>query len=116
MIHQNEIREKLREIKSGVKDLWKKINSNSEKRNSVKSDGTEETSMYEFTPDDQVATSPRTKAPLTDGSNDAQNVVWDNEDASMQDKSYSFDEVTTGSNYDSDDENDVLSDQESRYK
>lgn len=115
MIHQNEIREKLRELKSGVKHLWTKLNNKSEITGRAKPNDLDNTSMYEFTPDDQVATSPRTKAPLTDKSNKAQNSVWDNEDASMQDKSYSFDEDVTGVN-EVIGENDVdVDEQEDRY-
>lgn len=112
MIDQNEIREK-------VKGFWRRIRPKFDKNNSEvitsRADNPEDSSMYEFTPDDKVATSPRTKAPLTDQSLDAQNVVWDNEDASMQDKSYSFDEESTGTNYDIDDD-DIANEQENRYK
>lgn len=98
MIHQTEIRDKLRGLKSGVKGLLKKISHKNEKSDSVaEASKLDHTIMYEFTPDDKVATSPRTKAPLSQG-NKAQKDVWDNEDASMQDKSYSFDEDSTGSN------------------
>lgn len=59
---------------------------------------------------------------LSDGSGvNAQNMVWDNENASMQDKSYAFDEDTTDADYDLEDDfefeddNDSGSGQESRY-
>lgn len=59
---------------------------------------------------------------LSDGSGvNAQNIVWDNENASMQDKSYAFDEETTDADYDVEDDlefeddNDSGSGQESRY-
>ena len=111
---QNEIREKFRDLKSGVKQLWTKINHKTEVSGQASPRDLEDTSIYEFTPDDQVATSPRTKAPLTDKSNDAQNLVWDNEDASMQDKSYSFDEDVTGVNEVVGEKGD-LDEQEDRY-
>ena len=69
--------------------------------------------------DENVGTAPRTKAPLKSASEKAQNLVWDNEDASMQDKSYSFDEQVTDANYeeedsldfyDSDDEREIQKD------
>lgn len=101
MIHQNEIREK-------VRSFWKKFKPKFDRTNSEvitsRADNPDDSSMYEFNPEDKVATSPRTKAPLTNQSLDAQNVVWDNEDASMQDKSYSFDEESTGTKYDIDDD------------
>jgi len=69
--------------------------------------------------EEHVGTAPRSKAPLQNMSQSAQNLVWDNEDASMQDKSYSFDEQVTDANYeeedslnfyDSDDEREIQKD------
>ncbi len=109
MLNQHVIREKLLK-------LWGKFSHKTEKSNSVKTEVSENLGMYEFVPDDQVSTSPRSKVPLSDGTSDAQELVWDNEDASMQDKSYSFDEVTTEVDYDIDHEDDMGSGQESRYR
>jgi hypothetical protein len=53
--------------------------------------------------DETVGTAPRTKTPLENISLKAQNLVWENEDASMQDKSYTFDEEVTDADYDEED-------------
>lgn len=122
------------EIKGGVKHLWDKIAHKSDQSVYDQADGIVDTGtvkdkgdyssrpeIHEFTPDEKVSTAPRSKSILSDGSTDAQNLVWDNEDASMQDKSYSFDEETTDADYEFeddfefDDENDSGSGQESRY-
>jgi len=106
----------LQEIKTGVKNFWSKWHNHSDQ------DSSEKNEMYEFTPDEQVATSPRTKRPLSDGSSSAQKDVWDNEDASMQDKSYSFDEETTDADYEFEDDfqfgevNEERTEEENRYK
>jgi hypothetical protein len=114
MLNQHVIREKLL-------GLWGKFRHKTEKSNSDESDVLDDSGMYEFVPDDQVSTSPRSKAPLSDGTSDAQDLVWDNEDASMQDKSYSFDEVTTDADYDTEDSLDFADEDksegsESRYR
>ncbi len=114
MLNQHVIREKLL-------GLWGKFRHKTEKSNSDASDVLDDSGMYEFAPDDQVSTSPRSKAPLSDGTSDAQDLVWDNEDASMQDKSYSFDEVTTDADYDTEDSLDFADEDkpegsESRYR
>ncbi len=104
------------EIKSGVKNFWSKLKHHSDQ------DLANENEIYEFSPSEQVGTSPRIKRPLSDGSNSAQKVVWDNEDASMQDKSYSFDEETTDADYEFEDDfqfeeiNEERNKEESRYK
>lgn len=104
------------EIKSGIKSFWSKWKHHSDQ------DSMNENEIYEFSPDEQVGTSPRTNRPFSDGSNKAQNAVWDNEDASMQDKSYSFDEETTDADYEFEDDfqfeevNDERKEEESRYK
>lgn len=121
MLNQNDIREKFHGLKGGVKNILKKFQHKTEKTATDQSDYSSNGDIYEFTPDDNVATSPRTKSPLSDGSSDAQNLVWDNEDASMQDKSYSFDEVTTDADYDTEDDLDFADEDkpegsESRYK
>ena len=65
----------------------------------------EELEKMEFTPLERVSTAPRTEAPMNSTvSSKARDHVWDNEDASMQDKSYSFDEVTTDEDYDIEEE------------
>jgi predicted dithiol-disulfide oxidoreductase (DUF899 family) len=53
--------------------------------------------------DETVGTAPRTKTPIENISLKAQNLVWENEDASMQDKSYTFDEQVTDADYDEED-------------
>lgn len=104
------------EIKSGVINFWSKWKHQTDQNSA------NENEIYEFSPDDRVGTSPRIQRPLSDGSNSAQNVVWDNEDASMQDKSYSFDEETTDADYEFEDDfqfeevNDERNEEESRYK
>jgi hypothetical protein len=104
------------EIKSGVKSFWSKWTHHSDQEQAS------ENEIYEFSPDDQVGTSPRIQRPLSDGSISAQNVVWDNEDASMQDKSYSFDEETTDADYEFEDDfqfeevNDERKEEDNRYK
>jgi hypothetical protein len=129
MLNQNDIREKLLGLKGGVKNILRKFQHKTEENTSDQADGViDEKKYYSSRPDlhefapDKVATSPRTKAPLSDGSTDAQNLVWDNEDASMQDKSYSFDEETTDADYDFEDdldfedESDRENRDESQYK
>lgn len=122
MLNQNDLREKFHDLKGGVKNLWDKFQHKLDKNTSSQADGVvDNPDMYEFTPDSQVSTSPRTRSPLSDGSSDAQNLVWDNEDASMQDKSYSFDEVTTDADYETEDDlnfeddNDLSSGEGGRY-
>lgn len=114
MLNQHVIREK-------ILGLWGKFRHKTEKSNSDEADILDDPSMYEFVPDDQVSTSPRSRVPLSDGTTDAQDLVWDNEDASMQDKSYSFDEVTTDADYDTEDGLDFADEDrpegsESRYR
>ena len=114
MLSQNNFREKLQEVKGEFKNLWKKFHLKRgahDVNNAIAGPGTE---IYEFTPDDQVSTSPRVQAPVSNTSSEAQDLVWDNEDASMQDKSYSFDEETTKVDYDSDGEDDYWSEEERR--
>jgi hypothetical protein len=121
MLNQNNIREKFQGLKGGLKSVWKKIYRKTDKINSKEESGNGQ-DIYEFTPDDKVSTSPRTKAILSNGSNAAQNLVWENEDASMQDKSYLFDEVTTDADYDYEDDLDFEDDssleggESSRYR
>ena len=110
MIYANEIREKFQDLKSGVKHFLERLHSNVERNTSDESEFSQG-DIYEFAPDDQVSTAPRTKLSHTD----AQDLVWDNEDASMQDKSYFFDEVTTNLDYELEDENDLEDGQGSRY-
>lgn len=125
MINQNDVREKLQGIKGNIQNFIHKFQHHSETKATAQADGVRDDS-YEFTPieegDERVATAPRTTSKLSDGSDDAQKLVWDNEDASMQDKSYSFDEETTDADYnfedslDFEDDTDTGSGQESRYR
>lgn len=117
-------------VKSGIKNFIHKFNHKSDESVYDQADGKKDLSsrldQHEFQPNDsstESATAPRTRGPiLSDGTSDAQNLVWENEDASMQDKSYSFDEDTTDADYDVEDDfefeddNDTGSGQESRYK
>ena len=79
---------------------------------------------YEFNPDkEETTTAPSPDAAeLRDaGVTQAQKQVWENENASMQGKSYAYDEDNTDADYefeddlDFQDENDTGSGQESRY-
>ncbi len=73
----------------------------------------EEREKMEFEPSEQVSTAPRTRIPMSSSvGSKARMDVWDNEDASMQDKSYSFDEITTDEDYDLEEE----VKEESRYR
>jgi hypothetical protein len=114
MLNQNNFFEKLQEVKGGFKSLWKKFHLKRNNHHASHSSAASQTDIYEFTPDDQVSTSPRVQSPLSNASSDAQDLVWDNEDASMQDKSYSFDEETTKVDYESDTDDDLWSEQERR--
>lgn len=104
MLNQNDLVEKVQGVRNRFRRLFKRAKS--KKRNP------ERTEDYEFEPEsDRVGTAPRFKgAILSNGSSDAQNLVWDNEDASMQDKSYSFDESSTDANYDKEDDLDFSDD------
>lgn len=127
MLNQNNLRGKISEFKGEVKQMWEKLTHKADKdvyrqadgEPGEKSDYSSRPEIHEFTPDEQVSTAPRSKTILSDGSIDAQKLVWDNEDASMQDKSYSFDEETTDAEYEFEDsldfEDDSGSGQESRY-
>jgi hypothetical protein len=121
MINQNDVREKLQSIKGNIQNFIHKFQHHTETKATAQADGVRDDS-YEYTPDERVATAPRTTAKLSDGSEKAQKLVWDNEDASMQDKSYSFDEETTDADYDFEDDlefeddTDTGSGQESRYR
>ena len=114
MLTQNHLREKFQDVKGGFKSLWKKFHLKRDNHHANHSSAESQSDIYEFTPDDQVSTSPRVQAPVSNTSSDAQDLVWDNEDASMQDKSYSFDEETTQVDYESAGEDDYWSEEERR--
>ena len=105
MLEQNILGERIQSFKNKLQSFMDKFRHPSEQNDSDKQEDKAQLDLYEFTPDDQVSTSPRLKNPkLSDGTGEAQKIVWENEDASMQDKSYSFDEVTTDTDYDVEDE------------
>ncbi len=114
MLSQNNLREKLQEVKGGFKNLWKRFHLKRDINNASEPSAASQSDIYEFAPDDQVSTSPRMKSPLSNASLEAQDLVWDNEDASMQDKSYSFDEETTKIDYESDSDDDLWTEEERR--
>lgn len=115
----------LHEVKGNIQNFFHKFHNRSESKATAQADGIIDDTA-EFTPlqdGEHVATAPRTNTILSDGSSDGQKLVWDNEDASMQDKSYSFDEESTDADYDFEDdlefENDTDtsgSGQEARYR
>lgn len=120
MIHATDIREKLLVFKDGVKNLFNKFSHRIESAEEI--GASKRSGVYEFGPEDSVGTSPITGRPLSgDGSGLPQKLVWENEEASMQDKSYSFDEATTDADYEFEDdfefedEDDVSRGRESRY-
>jgi hypothetical protein len=105
MLEQSILGERIQSFKNKMQSFMDKFRHQSEQNDSDKQEDKAQLDLYEFTPDDQVSTSPRLKNPnLSDGTAEAQKIVWENEDASMQDKSYSFDEVTTDADYDVEDE------------
>jgi hypothetical protein len=104
MLNQNVLGEKVQVVRNKFRRLFQKAKS--------KERNPERTEDYEFEPEtDRVGTAPRLKGSiLSSGTTDAQNLVWDNEDASMQDKSYSFDESSTDADYDTEDDLDFSDD------
>jgi hypothetical protein len=112
VLNQNNFLEKLQEVKGGFKTLWKRFHLKRDINHASSFGAQSQADIYEFTPDEQVSTSPRVQTPISNASSDAQDLVWDNEDASMQDKSYSFDEETTKVDYESDTDDDLWSEQE----
>ena len=97
MIHTNDIKDKFLQLKGEVFGLVNKYMHKTEKPISE---------VREFSSEDSGL---------------PQKLVWENENASMQDKSYSFDEVTTDADYEFEDdfefedENDISRGRESRY-
>lgn len=107
MLEQKTIGQRLHTFKNKIAGLLTKMKVKKKlTRDSKNQDRTTTLSdKHQFDPTGDVATAPRTKTPLQSGaSSSAQNLVWENEDASMQDKSYSFDEQTTDAEYDSEDD------------
>lgn len=104
MLNQNDVREKLHDLKGNIQNFFHKFQK-SDTKSTAQADGVIDDTP-EYTPPiqdgEQAVTAPRTQAILSNG-NDAQKLVWDNEDASMQDKSYSFDEEQTDADYDFED-------------
>lgn len=131
MLNQNDVREKIQVLKGGVKNLLSKFHAKSDGQSTDQADGVVDADggeifnarndMHEYNPDvivtqEAVGTASRNGVVASTG---AQNQVWDNEDASMQDKSYSFDEETTDADYEVEDsmnfQDDTDSGQENRY-
>jgi hypothetical protein len=112
-------------IKSVVNKFTHKSDKSIYDQADGKYDGSSETSHgseYDFEPTKKQQSTASLDDILSDGSEvNAQNIVWDTENASLPDKSYAFDEETTDADYDSEDdldfqdENDSGSGQESRY-
>jgi hypothetical protein len=89
-------------FKNKITNLYHQIFKSKLKKSASVGDGhlTETVNMDR---DETVGTAPRTKTPIENASLRAQNLVWENEDASMQDKSYTFDEEVTDADYDEED-------------
>lgn len=130
MLNQNDVREKLQGLKGNLQTFIHKLKPGSETKATAQADGVRDDS-YEFTPvedeeeeivDHRLEPAPKATSILSDGSSDAHSLVWENEEASMQDKSYAFDEESTDADYDFEDdlefedESDTGSGQESRYR
>jgi hypothetical protein len=125
MFEQNTVGQKLLSFKNKVASLLGKVTGKKNVTKESQSQARLSTipEMHQFDPTGDVATAPRTKTPLQSGASAAaQNLVWENEDASMQDKSYSFDEQTTDADYDAEDdlnfadENESEPGEESRFR
>jgi hypothetical protein len=116
MLNQNDVREKFHDLKGNIQNFFHKFQKSgtSETKATAQADGVIDDTA-EYTP------GPDSDAILSDGG-DAQKLVWENEEASMQDKSYSFDEETTDADYDFEDDlefendTDTGSGQEARYR
>src|SRR5689334_447646 len=87
MLNQNDVREKLHGLKGNIQNFFHKFqksDTTSDKKSTAQADGVID-DTDEFTPvqdGEQVATAPRTRVIFSDGSPEAQKLVWDNEDAS----------------------------------
>jgi hypothetical protein len=132
MLNQNEIKDKFRDMKKGFKNFVDKVGHKDEEETTqadrqVNKDAdvvgaSSRGENYDFEPDkERSSTAPEAdEAMLSDtGTSDAQKLVWENENASMQDKTYSFDEDNTDADYDNEDslnfEDESGSGQQSRY-
>ena len=98
-------------FKENVVNFYKKFFNHYSKTKKVNSSGSLD-KIQNVTSSENVGTAPRTKTPLEKTSKRAQDLVWDNEDASMQDKSYAFDEQVTDADYDLEDSLDFYDDQD----
>lgn len=106
MLNQNDIRDKLQGIKGGVKHFWEKLSHREGTYHQAdgRVDVNEVNEKGDATP------------------SQAEKLVWDNEEASKQDKTYAFDEDNTDADYDFEDDldfendSDLESGQESRYR
>ena len=97
-------------FKENVMNFYKKIFNLHSKIKKVNSSESSD-KIQNVTSSERVGTAPRTKNPLENTSQRAQDLVWDNEDASMQDKSYAFDEEMTDADYDLEDSLDFYDDE-----
>ncbi len=107
MPYEFHLKDSYLKLENQVKDLWKKFNTNARKNKPTKKNASESVwpDTQEIGDESFIGTAPRTKTPIQSGvPPKAQEMVWDNEDASMQDKSYLFDEDTTDANYDFEDD------------
>jgi hypothetical protein len=115
MLEQMHLVKKVNHLKTLYQKLKKRLYRATDQISSKQKQHKLNPDLYEFQPSDQVGTAPRLKnVRLSDGTAKAQNQVWDNEDASMQDKSYIFDEVTTDVNFETGHEFEL--DEESRLE
>ena len=115
MLEQMHLSKKLDRLKTLYQKLMKRLSRAIDQNPLKQKQSKLNPDLYEFQPSDQVGTAPRLKnVRLSDGTTKAQNQVWDNEDASMQDKSYAFDEVTTDVNFEAGHEFEL--DEESRLE
>ncbi len=100
-------------FKENVINFYKKIlNLNSKTKKVNSSEASDK--IQNVNSSENVGTAPRTKTPIENTSQRAQDLVWDNEDASMQDKSYAFDEQVTDADYDLEDSLDFYDDQDNQ--
>ncbi len=107
MSYDFHLKDKYLKLENRVKGFWERFNSNAKKNKLAKKTSTEAAwpDTHELGDESFIGTAPRTKTPIQSGvPPKAQEMVWDNEDASMQDKSYLFDEDTTDANYDFEDD------------
>ncbi len=103
MINISDFANKISYLKVEFNNLLKKLThwSWAQKESETKGKSKDE----KFSSKDKVTKKSITsKGPNNDGSGLPQKLVWENEEASMPDKSYAFDETTTDEDYDADED------------